>query len=134
MSASLIGTTTQDGIHHCGPNWDPNGVPGPTCRDLVAVFGGQPLTKSAGYVAVNDVGRHISVLIYTDSSAMTPEAISKAQIVLQCDCGATRHLRDRLSPRTVAASTFVQRLRSCQTMFSARHSGGVPARSRFHLP
>ena len=84
---SLIGKTTQDGILHGGPNWNPNGVPGPTYRDLAAAFAGQPLTPTSGYTVVNDVqARNMSVLIYTDASAMTADAIAAAKNVMADGC------------------------------------------------
>lgn len=87
-ATSLIGKTTQDGIQHGGPNWNPNGVPGPTYRDLTAAFPGQPLTPTSGYTVVNDVPtRHISVLIYTDASAMTADAVGAAKDVMSDGCG-----------------------------------------------
>lgn len=86
---SLIGTATQDGLQHGGPNWNPNGVPGPTYRDLAAAFPGQPLTPTSGYTVVNDVqARFMSVMIYTDASAMTALAVGAAQNVMSDDCGS----------------------------------------------
>lgn len=86
---SLIGKTTQDGILHGGPNWNPNGVPGPTYRDLAAAFAGQPLTPTSGYTVVNDVqARFMSVLIYTDATAMTADAVGAAKDVMIDSCGS----------------------------------------------
>lgn len=88
-ATSLIGKTTQDGIQHGGPNWNPNGVPGPTYRDLAAALPGQPLTPTSGYTVVNDVqASHMSVLIYTDASAMTDDAVAAARNVMTDGCGS----------------------------------------------
>ncbi len=88
-ATSLIGKTTQDGIQHGGPNWNPNGVPGPTYRDLTVAFPGQPLTPTSGYTVMNDVqARHISVLIYTDASAMTADAVGAAKDAMSDGCGS----------------------------------------------